>query len=300
MIKRFLPLVLMFAWAPAALAGFPPCKPSSLEFFDLSAPPPAPSGVAPWFQGGYVIDDLLGIIESARAGKCKDRLPIPGPNASTGTMGLNPGLSPIRGYGILSLPVLPTIAINGLNLQYRYNFTIDNAPLLNTGDWMDVAQLDFAQDRGQGWPISSVYRVRKVQRGASAIVQVIEARAVNGGTNSTKVAPIVSVVAEIPLTGVNGKTAIALRWTQLAQTPIGEFEAPTAPMYTINSTMEVLGMSNPSAGTADVVMYTTPLSRQWAFALWSGLLDYNAPLGGQPYNSNFYVDIVSNIDAETL
>ena len=145
-----------------------------------------------------------------------------------------------------------------------------------------------------------MYRVRKIQRRTGAVVQVIEARAVNGGNITTRLPPVVSVVAEIPLTGINGKTAIALRWTQSAQMPTGEFEPPAAPMYTIHSTMEVLGMSNPSTDSANVVMYTTTLPRQWAFALWGGLLDYNAPIGGQPYDSNFHVDIVSGISAQTL
>lgn len=300
MIKRFLPLVLMLVWTPAALAAFPPCKPASLEFFDLSAAPPAPPSVAPWFQAGYLIYGAPGMIESIKAGKCKDQLPVPTANTSVGMMGLNPGLSPTSAYGILSLPVLPTISTNGLNLQYRYDFTIDNAPLLNNRDWMDVAQLDFAQDRGQGWPICSVYRVRKIQRGTNALVQVIEVRAVNGGNDTTRLPPVVGIVAEIPLTGLNGKTAIALRWTQSAQMPIDELEPLAAPMYTIHSTMEVLGMSNPSTGSADVVIYATTLPRQWAFALWGGLLDYNAPVGGQPYNNNFHVDIVSGINAQTL
>ncbi len=300
MIERFLPLVLMLAWTPAALAAFPPCKPASLEFFDLSAAPPAPLSVAPWFQSGYLIYGAPGTIESIKAGKCKDQLPIPTPNASSGMMGLKPRLSPISAYGILSLPVLPMISADGLNLQYRYDFTIDNAPLANAGDWMDVTQLDFAQDHGQDWPISSVYRVRKIQRGASPLVQVIEVRAVNGGNDTTRPPPVVSIVAEIPVTGINGKTAIALRWTQSAQMPASEVEPTAAPMYTIHSTMEVLGMSNPSADSADIVIYTSTLPRQWAFALWGGLLDYNAPVGGQPYNNNFHVDIVSGISAQTL
>jgi hypothetical protein len=308
MIKRFLPLVLMLAWAPAALA-FPPCKPgnSPLQLLPLGdVQPTAPGDTAAWFRAGYVMAGNQTIIDELKAstnpstGKCRDLMPIPGTNASTGVIGLNPGLSPINGYGIISLPELPTISTNGLNLQYTLDFTIDNAPLLNTGDWMDVGQLDFAQDRGlttAGWPVSSVYRVRKIQRRTGTMIQVIEAR---GSTNTTKPAPIVSVVAELPLTGENGKTAIALRWTQYAQAPVGELEAPTAPLYAINSTMEILGMGKQTTGTANVVMYSVALPRQWADALSMGLLDYNAP-GGQPYSSGFRVVIDNtSMDAKTL
>lgn len=302
MIKRFLSLVLMLAWASPALA-YPPCKPPTaqtlLEIWDLSGEQP---NVAPWFLTSYTMSGDQNIINELRAGKCKDRMPVWTSNVSNGVNGLNPGLSSINGFGALSLPELPTIAIDHLNLRYRLDFKIDNAPLLNDGDWMDVAQLDFAPDRGltsAGWPVSSVYRVRKIQRGIKTYVQVIEARAVNDGDNTSKPPPVVSVVAEIALTGANGKTPVALRWTQHAQAPLdAEPTVPTAPVYYVDSTMEVLGSQ--SGSTVDVVIYSTALPRQWADTLSMGLLDYNVP-DASAYSSNFRVvnsDVV--LDAQTF
>jgi hypothetical protein len=301
MIKRFLPLVLMLAWASPALA-YPPCKPPTtqtlLEIWDLSGAQP---NVAPWFLTSYTMSGNQNIINELRAGKCKDRMPVWTSNVSNGVIGFNPGLSSINGFGALSLPELPTIAIDHLNLRYRLDFKIDNAPLLNTGDWMDVVQLDFAHDRGltsEGWPESSVYRVRKIRRGINTYVQVIEARAVNDGDSTSKPPPVVSVIAEIPLTGANGKTAIALRWTQQAQ-PESDVNA-AAPMNNVNSIMEVLWLGQQTVGPANTVLYSTMLPRQWADSLLSGLLDYNVP-DASAYSSNFRVvnnDVV--LDAQTF
>ncbi len=294
MIKRFFPLVLLFAWAQAALA-FPPCPRFPIQQ-SSQAEAAATPGTPAWFQVSYFVDGAPYIVEELTAGKCRDRIAVPTSNTSNGIIALDPKYSPLNGIGTVVLPEFPTSAVNGLNLPYRLDFTIDNAPLLNSGDWMDVAELDFAQDRGltaRGWPLSSVYRVRKVQRGSVPIVQVIESRT---RADTSKPGPVDSVVAEMPLTGVGGNTAIALRWTQHAERLLeSEPNAPEAPLYFINSTLEVLGQlrqSMPDVKPNDV-MYLTALPRQWADALKMGLLDYNAPIGGLPYGSNFRVDVNS-------
>ncbi len=291
MIKRFLPLVLMFAWAPAALA-FPPCPRAPIQQRPLSQSVSAFGDTPAWFQVSFYTQGAPYIVHELNVGKCRDRIAVPASNASNGIIALNPGLSPINGYGTVTLPEFPTIAVNGLNIPYRLDFTVDNAPLLNAGDWMDVAELDFAPDRGLttgGWPLSSVYRVRKLQRRSATIVQVIESRATDD-TSKPGPEPVERVVAEIPLTGTGGATPIALRWTQHALTPTGE---STTVIYNVDSTMEVLGRIRLSerGDQANDVIYTAVLPRQWADALKMGLLDYNAPIGGLAYGSNFRVDV---------
>ena len=296
MIKRFIPLILMLAWAPGAFA-YPACKPSgSSSPLTLWDPSESQSNVALWFLASYTMYGDQSIINEMKTGKCKDRMPVLAKNVSNGITGLNPGFSPINGFGVLSLPELPTIAIHGLNLRYRLDLKIDNAPLLNSGDWMDVAQLDFAPDRGltsAGWPASTVYRVRKIQRRMNTFVQVIEAR------DTAKPASAVNVIAEIPLNGTSGTTAIALRWTQRAQAPSAAIEVPEGPIYYVDSTMEVLGMKNPSTDFANVVIYSIKLPREWANTFSSGLLDYNVP-DASAYSSNFRVDGAFFLDAETF
>jgi hypothetical protein len=294
MIKRFLPLVLMFAWIPAAMA-FPPCPRAPIQQTPQTQVA-ATSGMPAWFQVSYFMDGAPYIVNELRAGKCRDRIPVPASNASNGIIAMTPNLSPINGVGTVVLPEFPTSAANGLHLPYRLDFTIDNAPLLNSGDWMDVAELNFARDRGltaSGWPLSSVYRVRKVQRGSGPIVQVIESRAhIEDDTGESVTTD--SVVAEIPLTGAGGNTAIALRWTQHAQQPVvSEPDASAAPFYYVDSTMEVLGQIRQAmvGVKPNDVMYSTALPRQWCDALKMGLLDYNASIRGQPYGINFRVDV---------
>jgi hypothetical protein len=294
MIKRFFPLVLMLIWVPAALA-YPPCKPG-VTHLNLWAPgqTPPPGGPAPWFNASYEIFGDPNIVSTLRAGKCQDQMPVPGNHASTGALGLGASFLPMAA-GIVSLPVVPTIAVDGLNLQYTLNFNLYNEPLLNTGDWMDVAQLDFAPDRrpaATGWLVSSVYRIRKIQRKAGTMAQVIESRVDVSANYATKSVLVESVVAEIPLTGASGLTWITLRWTQHAQVPIeAEPSVPTAPMYYVDSTMEVLDMGTQTVGSPDHLLYSTTLP--------IGLLDYNAP-NASAYSSDFRVITGSLLDAKTL
>jgi hypothetical protein len=296
MIKRIFPMVLLFAWAPAALA-FPPCPRPPIQL-SSQAEAVATPGTPAWFQISYFMDGAPYIVNELTAGKCRDRIAVPASNTSNGIILMTPNLSPIHGVGTVVLPEIPTSAVNNLNLSYRLDFTIDNAPLLNSGDWMDVAQLDFAQDRGltaSGWPLSSLYRVRKVQRLSRPIVQVIESRArVNDGTGES--VTVDRVVAEIPLTAAGDNTPLALRWTQHAQQPSeSKPSASTVPLYYVDSTMEVLGQIRQAVigVKANDVIYSTALPRQWADALKMGLLDYNAPIGGLPYGGNFRVDVNS-------
>lgn len=274
MIKRFFPLALLLVWAPQALA-FPPCPIGPVELSPLGNTAQSSNAVDPWFQVSYVmvgnpdIIDQLKVVTDERS-KCKDLVPIPLGNTSDGAIMLSPAYAPSAGFGVISLPELPAIANDGLYLQYRLDFMIDNAALARTGDWIDVSQLEFAHDRKQTGKVSAVYRVRKIQRGKGpATVEVIESRT-DIGPPYTKPPLFDHVVAEIPLMGDDGKTAIALRWTQHAQTAIDA--EPVAPilLYAVDSVLEVLGPDNH-------VLYSTSLPRQWADTLSMGLLDYNVP-----------------------
>ena len=283
MIKRLFPLALLLVWAPLALA-FPPCPINPVEWLPIGDSGQESNTVPPWFKVGYAMVGNQDIIDQLRAvrdekSKCKDRVPVPQANTSDGAIQLNPSYAPSSGFGVLSLPEFPALANDGLRLQYKLDFMIDNATLVHTGDWIDVSQLEFTHDRKQAGKVSAVYRVRKIQRGKGpATVEVIEARA-DIGPPYTKPPLADRMVAEIPLMGDNGKTAIALRWTQHAHTAIDA--QPVAPilMYAVDSVMEVLG-------PGDNVLYSTSLPRQWADTLSMGLLDYNVP-SDKEYGSEF-------------
>lgn len=311
MIKRFLPSALILAWAPMALA-FPPCPGPELQLLPLGSPAAA---TELWFQAEYVMwgnEDIIDQVKNPTAprSKCKDRLPVPDANNSDGTIQLSPAYADLGGFGIISLPELPFVANNHLHLQYTLHFTVDNALLANTGDWIDLAQLEFAHDREQANPLSAVYRVRKIQRGKGpATLEVIESRA-DIGPPYTKPPLSDRVVAQIPLAGEEDQTTIALRWTQFAQTPIaaesiGRFEdgpviGPPVIQYNIDSVFEVLGSIMVDDSSTDKVLYSIPLPRQWADRLSMGLLDYNVPDDSQ-YGSEFRLVIDNpSLSAKTL
>lgn len=302
MIKRFLPLALMLAWAPATLA-FPPCPGPDVSLSPLGSPP---GGTALWLKAEYVMWGNPDIIEQLRIpydpkSKCKDRLPVPDANISDGSIELSLSYADLAGFGIISLPKLPDVAINHLHLEYRLDFKIANSTLANAGDWIDLAQLEFAHDRKQAGKLSAVYRVRKIQRGKGpATIEVIESRA-DIGPPYTKPPLVDHVVAEIPLVGDNDETAIALRWTQLAESPIQTgLESLTTMEYIVDSILEVLGPGRETAGPADSVLYSIPLPRQWADQLSMGLLDYNVPIV-KGYDSEFRLVVDDTLlSAKTL
>jgi hypothetical protein len=287
MIKRFLPLTLLFAWAPAALAAFPPCPASPVDILPLGALEKRSSNVEPWFQLRYAMAGQASITNqlSAVRGKCDLLVQVPQGLSSSGAILMSPQYQSPNGVGVISLPELPDVATDHLHLEYRLDFTIDNAPLARTGDWVDVAQMEFAHDRKQASNLSAVYRVRKIQRGnGPATVEVIESL----DTGLSEQAMVDRIVAVIPLLGTLGtskKTAIALRWTQLAQTP----DQGDTKTLNVDSVLEVLGPDNGSEDTkqANAVMYSASLPRQWADKLSMGLLDYNSVRSDGQYPNNY-------------
>ncbi len=288
MIRRLIPLALLAAWIPQAQA-FPPCPMEPMEY----GPPPgevttsrvaasADDVVEPWFRADYqFVGDpiVIGQIAPERAtwpavdpntGKCRDRdgLPVLNSHTSLGVLQLAPDYAPNSGFGMIDLPYLPEVATDGLHVEYRLRFSVDNAVLHNPADWLDVVQLDFFRNGSAGakypYAISSVYRVRKIQRDSNeASIEVIESRA---ASSSIVIRPIDRVVAVIPLRASQRETSIGLRWTQTATRHIGDSDVHDA--YDIDVVFEVLGPTNE-------VLYATSLPRQWASLLSMGLLDYN-------------------------
>lgn len=287
MIKRLVPLALLAAWIPQAQA-FPPCP---VDPMDYGSPlgEVAASGIAasadddaePWFKADYrFVGDpiVIGQIAPERAiepavdphtGKCRDRdgLPVMNSHTSSGVLQLDPDYAPNSGFGVIDLPYLPEVATDGLQVEYRLRFTVDNDLLQAPTDWLDVVQLDFFRNGSAGakYPqaVSSIYRVRKVRRNSVASIEVIESRV---ASPSIVIRPRDQVVAVIPLPGHQRETAMSLRWTQTATPPIDNGTGQDS--YDIHVVFEVLG-------PIDEVLYTTQLPRQWASLLSMGLLDYN-------------------------
>lgn len=287
MIKRLLPLALLAAWIPQAYA-FPPCPLDPMEY----GPPPGaatPVGttsaaVAPWFQANYqFVGDpaIIGQIAPQRAGettvdpdraKCRDPigLPVLNSNTSAGRLHLNPAYAPVSGFAVVDLPYLPAVATDGLAIEYRLHFKVDNGPLQDLDDWLDVAQLDFFHNGSAGMKyseaISSIYRVRKTQRNHDhASIEIIESRAAPPGIT---IRPPLSddVVAVIPLQNDQPDTAISLRWTQTATRRSDDNLLYDE--YDIDVLFEVLDPN-------DQPLYARQLPGQWASLVSMGLLDYN-------------------------
>ncbi len=293
MIRRLVPLALLAAWIPQAQA-FPPCPVQPMDY----GPPlgevaessttasatdrSATDSAEPWFRATYaLVGDpiVIGQIAPERAigptvdpntGKCRDRdgLPVLDSYTSRGVLQLNPHYAPASGFGVIDLPYLPEVATDGLSVEYLLRFTVDNELLPSPTDWLDVVQLDFFRNGSAGMKysqaITSIYRVRKVQRVSSdARIEIIESRA---ASPNIAIRPIDRVVAVIPLPGSQRETPIGLRWTQTATRPIDN--GAEQDRYDIDVVFEVLGPT-------DEVLYTAQLPRQWASLLSMGLLDYN-------------------------
>jgi hypothetical protein len=287
MFKRNLPLALLLAWAPAALA-FPPCPLEPVELGPLDGPiAPASASATPlWFKAGYTLvghPDMIRLISlvlqgprQPGTGLCDGTLPIPEGHTSTGLLQLSPAYAPKGGFGIVVLPWMPAVAGHGLRLQYTLSFQIADTSPAQRGDWLDVVQLDFNRSAQTG-PLSAksasaIYRVRKIQRNREgpATLEVIESR-MSSNTNASNSGQDTAlpdrVVAVIPLQSAHGATPIALRWTQAENGFLG---AGSDIYRNIDSVFEVVGPS----GT---VLYSVALPEQWANTFSMGLLDYNVP-----------------------
>ncbi len=287
---RFLPLlVLLLAWAPDALAVFPPCPKAPMRLTSLDNG--GASSGTPWFNAHY--SELRTSSGPTRpdTGKCEDRRPVVSSNSSSGDLLMTPRYASNADFGVIALPNLLKMAIGGLRLQYSLDFDIDTAAPASSGDWFDIVQLEFARSVTSGNAAqgtrSSIYRVRKVSHGnGQVMIDVIESRDL---PDDIAVKPPLTdtVVATIPLTADKPMTSMRLRWTQTAGVPLtGEPDPTNTGQIRIDTVFDVIGPDNR-------VLYTTSLPGQWADTLSIGLLDYHAPhFSGNGPSSDVYLDEV--------
>ncbi len=289
MIRRLVPLALLAAWIPQAHA-FPPCPLEPMEY----GPPPGEIAASntlgavvdqaePWFKASYSFAGDPAILDRIRrgsatdigdepsSGKCElpDALPVLDAHVSGGLLHLDPAYAPASGFGIIDLPYLPEVSTDGLNVEYRLRFSVDNDHLEDPDHWLDVAQLDFFRNGSAGMKyaeaISSVYRVRKTQHNSHAAIEIIESRAATPGID-TKPVRMDRLVATILLKSGQTHTVITLRWIQTAKK--NNDKSLFHDSYDIDSVFDVLGPN-------DEMLYTAQLPDQWASLLSMGLLDYN-------------------------
>lgn len=293
MFKPVFALTLLFACTPTAFA-FPPCPQQPMELLPVESDENSDS--AAWFHAVYALigDSLADAaqggegIESSEnpgTGVCQGvmELPVPESNVSQGILQLAPTYAPNGSFGVVALPELPFVAVDGLNLQYRLQFDVENASLAGQDDWFDIVELDFTPSGTTNAtlprPLSSVYRVRKTQVGAEQPrIEVIESRVPPGGIDNKPI-PADLVVAAIPLQKHAATTIITLRWTQHAVAlPSGGGDAGMV-AYGIDSVLEVLAPDQS-------VLYTATLPSQWANTFAMGMLDYNV-VGISEYEKEF-------------
>lgn len=319
-IRRLaLALMLALAWVPNAYA-FPPCPREPVELVSLEGPSPTgPSGVPHWYQGFHALvgnPDVTGGLarwtadddsqaappspDSPTNGKCHDRLPIPGDNAASGSITLTPTYPGGAGFGIVALPDLRYRTAKDLGIRYTLAFSVDGEPLVEAGEWLDIAQLEFRWNAIDNTKdpdaVSTVYRIRKAQYEKSGpMIEVIEVRAAYLAAGARP--PIFEhVVATIPMPMGAYETRVGLRWSQVVGDPVvsggeGEITLPIGPdpettssgsaiiigppivtKYEVSSVLEVIGPGNR-------VVYRIALPGQWANSLSMGLLNYNIGKG---------------------
>ncbi|MFZ5636336.1 MAG: hypothetical protein ACOY82_07070 [Pseudomonadota bacterium] len=309
-MKRVLPLLLLAAWAPAALA-FPPCpiEPVDLVPIDGGGGEATTTAASVWYRGHYalvgdprIIDQIKPELRSTdngdlpKSGKCRDRdaLPVLDGYSGDATVDLSPRYAPASGFGIVGLPDL-RIGDGNTVMSYTLSFDIVNNRLEEHGDWFDVAQLQFQwtaglTEKGNGI-VSAIYRVRVHQADKeSAIVDVIEARSLHAPVDDTiRPVTVQRVVASIQVASTDPSTPIVLRWEQAKKPSYfeGGVGLPTAPTESTESTATVGFDGGPVTPTTDVdssleildgslkVLGRIDLPGQWASELSMGLLNYH-------------------------
>jgi len=303
MFRRCFALALCLAWIPTAYA-FPPCPLEPIDLIPVEGGASTPEGTThPWFTAYYslvgdptVIGEILPAGDRPDSGKCRedDGLPVPDSNLSFGDVTLTPNYAPRSGFGIVALPDLRTMNA-GLGVSYSLEFNVDTS-LLASGDWFDVAQLEFqwaASDTSR-YPdnLSSVYRVRKRQVDKSTLLlEIVEVRKAWNGGLYTRPPVFEEVVASIEMDRAAESTPIVLRWSQRnsplheeVYDPIPGFEEPV--ILTVASTEDgVLAPSTVSNANVDATLevlgadgkavYRRDMPGQWTSTLSMGLIDYN-------------------------
>lgn len=301
MYKRCLPLALALAYIPNAYA-FPPCPKDGVQLFEL--PNSSATQATPfWYEGyyGLVGNPLVtgGLKDRTDAdltsksgnvpsnGKCHDRVRIPMNNVSNGIVPLQPVYPEGAGFGIVALPDLRYGTPDNLGIFYRLGFSVDNFALANSGEWLDIAQLEFRWNvvDDPKDPASAVYRIRKTQHAKKGLViEVIETRTEYPAIGMRP--PVRErVVATIPTLEGQFYTPIALRWTQVIAPrhdiePPGEIGLPIDEPAAISSIEGGLVKDNVTSSLEVIdpngkMIYSIALPAQWANSLSMGLLDYH-------------------------
>jgi hypothetical protein len=264
----------LVAWSPDALA-FPPCPRLPLTLQPSTSIPEFSQAPPPWFLATYAIVETAHSAGLPGSGVCTDRaMPTANRRSDSESNGV-PVYAPSSRFGVIALPEFPAVAVAGLRVEYGLQFTADAAPLPTTGDWFDLAQLEFLTSKDSGAPGGSqpavYYRIRKHQteRGQT-LIEVIEARASGESayvetTRSTAVVARVVQDAELAPAG----SIVHLRWTQAVRPNTPQLSDPAlGARWIIDTTVEVIGPNGQA-------LYRQVLPGKWANGLSIGALDYN-------------------------
>ncbi len=302
MLKRILPLALLAVWAPAAFA-FPPCPQEPVDLIPIdglsTGSGPTAASATPWFQGWYalvgdqtIIDGIKPIMRVGSApysGKCRDRdvLPVLDAHLGNDAVDISPAYAPRSGFGVIALPDLRTVGVE-TNVRYILDFTIDNTPLAEAGEWFDVAELRFQWQQASAdvgaRATSTLYRIRKRQIDKeSQVIEMIEARAAYWGGPYARPPIYQRVLLSMPIHADKPGTQVSLRWSQSAR----RADQDTIPQPPEMETMTALPLEEPlPAWTMQVdaaieIFDETgkkiggiALPQQWASELSMGLLNY--------------------------
>ena len=315
-IRRLaLALMLALAWVPTAYA-FPPCPREPLELVPLEGSNPTGSTSAPhWYKGFHALvgnpavtgglarwtpgGESVSVGNAPSNGKCHDRLPSPGDNAASGSVSLTPSYPDGAGFGVVALPDLRYNTEKDLGIRYTLAFTVDEQAMVEAGEWLDIAQLEFRWTAIDGIKdpaaVSAMYRIRKTQLQKDRLVlEVIETRVPYIGSGQRP--PVFEhVVATIPVEEGGNATRVGLRWAQVVGDPVesidptdaGEITLPIGPDPETTSSGGAIVIGPPIVTKSDVashlqvvgpggnILYSILLPGQWANSLSMGLLDYN-------------------------
>lgn len=315
-IRRLaLALMLALAWVPNAYA-FPPCPREPVELVELDGSNPTGSSAVPhWYKGFHALVGNPAVtgglarwtrgdvsVDAPTNGKCHDRLPIPGENAASGSVSLTPTYPAGAGFGVVALPDLRYDTAKDLAIRYTLAFTVDDQALVETGEWLDIAQLEFhwnsIDDDKDPAAVSAMYRIRKTQlEKQETVIEVIETR-VPYIASGQRPPVFEHVVATIPVPQGGNATRVGLRWSQVVGDPVdpvdsidptdfGEITLPIGPEPETTTNGGNIIIGPPIVSKSDVashlqvigpggnVLYSIPLPGQWANSLSMGLLDYN-------------------------
>jgi hypothetical protein len=284
-MKRPLAIALLLACAPAVHA-FPPC-PNGGQMI------PGPARVEssdwePWRVTYYDFagdPDLIKQLTATRAfdstnggGQCRPRAVLP-VRANRPDALIRP-YAPRVGFGVLTLPDMPSVAQPGLGVRNTLYLRIDNTPLPKDTNWVDFLIMDFRAMNTMYAPHkdapTTIYRLRKAAIDKTrSTIEVWESRAAAASElpRGAQWARTDTLVAAIPISSPAGDTDLWLRWTQ----QVGGLQVGT---LNIQSQLEVISSHEKPP------IHTAVLPGEWASMVSLGLIDYvmNDPNTGTDQN----------------